>query len=63
MKDVDAEKLRSIRHDVKNQLSSIRLAIETLKYEVTEPTEDFNFCIETIASSASKIDELLKPLN
>jgi len=59
-KKVDEETLRALRHDIKNQLSSIHLALETLRYEITDPTDDFNFCIETIFSSAAKINELLK---
>ncbi|MES2810599.1 MAG: histidine kinase dimerization/phospho-acceptor domain-containing protein [Bacteroidota bacterium] len=57
---VDAESLRMLRHDIRNQLSSIHLALETLRYEVADPTEDINYCIETISSSAKKINELLK---
>jgi nitrogen fixation/metabolism regulation signal transduction histidine kinase len=58
--DIDA--LRLIKHDIKNQLSNIHLALETIRYEISTPTEDFNFCIETIAASASKIDALIKKL-
>ncbi len=58
-KPVDAETLRTLRHDIKNQLSSIHLALETLKYEIENPTEDFNFCIDTIFAASAKINELL----
>lgn len=57
---VDAETMRMLRHDIKNQLSNIHLALETLRYEIPKPTDDFNFCMETIFSSAAKINELLK---
>ena len=59
-KPVDAETMRTLRHDIKNQLSNIHLALETLKYEISDPTEDTTYCIETIFSSAAKINELLK---
>jgi nitrogen-specific signal transduction histidine kinase len=59
-KPVDAETMRMLRHDIKNQLSNIHLALETLKYEISDPNEDTTFCIETIFSSAAKINELLK---
>lgn len=59
---VDNQSLRLIKHDIKNQLSNIHLALDSLKYEVANPTEDFNFCIETIVASALKIDELVKEL-
>lgn len=56
------EALRVLKHDIKNQLSNIHLAVETMRYEVNDPTEDFNFCITTIMTSAAKIDALLKGL-
>jgi nitrogen fixation/metabolism regulation signal transduction histidine kinase len=59
-KPVDAETMRMLRHDIKNQLSNIHLALETLKYEISDPNEDITFCLETIFSSAAKINELLK---
>ena len=57
---VENEAMRTLRHDIKNQLSNIHLALETLRFEVPEPTDDFNFCLETIFSSAAKINDLLK---
>lgn len=57
---IDAETLRTIRHDIKNQLSNISLALEALEYENTKPSEDFTFCINTISTSARHIDELIK---
>ena len=54
--------LRLIKHDIKNQLSNIHLALESIKYDVSEPNEDVQFCIDTIAASALKIDALLKEL-
>jgi nitrogen fixation/metabolism regulation signal transduction histidine kinase len=60
---VDAETLRVIKHDIKNQLSNIQLAIENMRYEVTNPTDDFTFCLDIITTSSAKIDALLKPLN
>ena len=59
-KPVDAETLLVMRHDIKNQLSNIHLALETLRFEIPDATEDFNFCISIISTSASKINELLK---
>ena len=57
---VDAEVLSTLRHDIKNQLSNIHMALETLRYETPNPSEDFSFCMETIFTSAAKINELLK---
>jgi nitrogen fixation/metabolism regulation signal transduction histidine kinase len=55
----DEEMLSKLRHDIKNQLSNIHMALETLRYETPNPSEDFTFCMETIFSSAAKINELL----
>lgn len=56
---VDAEVMRRLRHDIKNQLSTIHMALDTLKYEVPDPSEDFTFCINTILTSVTKINDLL----
>jgi len=58
----NTEALRLLKHDIKNQLSNIHLAVETIKYEVTDPTEDFTFCLNSLKISAEKIDALLKNL-
>ena len=58
-KPVDAESLRKLKHDIKNQLSNIHLAIDALQHEVPYPTDDYTFCITTISDSSLKIDELL----
>ncbi|MBC7400541.1 MAG: hypothetical protein H7289_11395 [Mucilaginibacter sp.] len=57
---VDAEVMSKLRHDIKNQLSNIHMALETIRYETPNPSEDFSFCMETIFISAAKINELLK---
>jgi hypothetical protein len=48
-----------LRHDIKNQLSNIVLAVEQLKYEITEPTEDCAFYLEAIATSCKNINDIL----
>jgi len=58
-KPIDAEALRMLQHDIKNQLSNIHLALENLRYEITDPTNDANFFMETILISAEKINDLL----
>ncbi|MFD2143958.1 histidine kinase dimerization/phospho-acceptor domain-containing protein [Mucilaginibacter antarcticus] len=54
------EALSKLRHDIRNQLSNIHLALETLKYEIAEPTEDITYCLNTIQGSAHKINELIR---
>jgi nitrogen-specific signal transduction histidine kinase len=58
---VDEEMLRTLRHDIKNQLSNIHLALENLRYDIPNLSEDCNFYIDTIFESAAKINELLTP--
>ncbi|MFD2872555.1 hypothetical protein ACFS5N_08760 [Mucilaginibacter ximonensis] len=58
-KGLDAETFKMLRHDIKNQLSNIHLALDTLKYEVAEPSEDFLYCLESVFTSAAKINELI----
>jgi hypothetical protein len=60
-KPVEDEAMIRLRHDINNQLSNINLALETLRYEIPEPTEDSTFCINAINTSVEKIKELLKP--
>ncbi|MDO3642316.1 MAG: hypothetical protein ACTHMI_10315 [Mucilaginibacter sp.] len=55
--------LRALKHDVKNQLSNILLAIEQLRYEIPEMTEDCVFYLDSISLSSAKIDTLLKEVD
>ena len=56
----DGDKLHTLRHDIKNQLSNINLALEQLRYEIPNPTSDAVFCMDTIAMSSAQINSLLK---
>ena len=51
--------LKMLKHDVKNQLSGIQLALEGLRYEVEDLDGDFQLYLDSIAESAMKIDKLL----
>jgi nitrogen fixation/metabolism regulation signal transduction histidine kinase len=53
------ENLRRLKHDIKNQLSNIHLALEQLKYELPDINEDCLFYIDTISTSSTKINDLL----
>ncbi|MBD1385099.1 hypothetical protein IDJ75_07400 [Mucilaginibacter rigui] len=48
-----------LKHDIRNQLSNIQLALEGLKYEVDDPKGDLNLYFDSLSQSAKKIDELL----
>ena len=61
-KQVSEEQMRTFKHDVKNQLSNVHLALEQLRYEVENPTEDCVFYMDTIAMSCTKINALLKSM-
>ena len=51
--------LRMLKHDIKNQLSNIILAIDQLRYELPEPSADCIFYMDTIAASCNNINTLL----
>lgn len=57
--ETETDKQRVIRHDIKNQLSNIYLAIEALRYEIADPSDDCTFYIDSIAASAAKINSIL----
>jgi len=58
---VDAEALKTLKHDIRNQLSNINLALEQLQYEIPEPTtDDCRFYLRTIGMSSDKIKQLLE---
>ncbi|GAA3970775.1 hypothetical protein [Mucilaginibacter dorajii] len=53
------ETLRKLKHDIKNQLSNIHLALEQLKYELPDMPGDSLFYIDMINTSSTKINDLL----
>jgi len=58
-----AEMLRTLRHDIKNQLSNIHMAVEQLRYEVPDPSEDCKFYMDSILTSSETINNLLADLS
>jgi len=59
-KTVDEQDLHLFKHDIKNQLSNIHLALEQLRYELNNPSTDCIFYMDTIAMSCTKINSLIK---
>ena len=58
------DKVRRVRHDIRNQLSNINLSIEQLKYELPDDAaSDTSFYLNTIAVSCAKINLLLNDLD
>lgn len=62
--DNQQEKLRTVKHDIKNQLSNMYLAIDQLKYELAHSNAGSfaTFCVDTIASSCQVINQQLENL-
>jgi len=54
-----AEMLRALRHDIKNQLSNIHMAVEQLRYEIPDPSEDCKFYMDSIIMSSETINKVL----
>lgn len=50
------------KHDVKNQLSNISLALEQLRFEIPDQNEDCKYYLDTIFTSCKKINSLLEDL-
>jgi nitrogen-specific signal transduction histidine kinase len=59
-KEAGNETMRTLKHDINNQLSNILLALEQLRYELPDPSEDCTFYIDSIAISTARINTLLK---
>jgi hypothetical protein len=59
---IDIDSLRTLKHDINNQLTNIVIALEQLKYEVPYPSEDCIFYINSISISSAKINTLLNQL-
>lgn len=51
--------IRVVRHDVKNQLSNIHLAIEQLRYEIPDISDDCKFYLDSIIKSSEIINKLI----
>jgi signal transduction histidine kinase len=49
-----------LKHDIRNQLSNIQLALEGLKYEVDNQNGELDLYFDSMAQSAKKIDKLLE---
>jgi hypothetical protein len=62
-KGVEHDSLRVLRHDINNQLSNILLALEQLRFEIPDATEDCLFYLDSISMSSAKINTLLKQVD
>ena len=58
-KPLSGEAFEMLKHDIRNQLSNIQLALEGLKYEVDDEGKDLSLYFDSMAQSAKKIDKLL----
>lgn len=58
----ESESLNTLKHDIKNQLSNIILAISQLEYELPGKNADQQFYLDTINDSCKKINTLLSEI-
>ncbi len=58
----EMQQLREFKHDVKNQLSNMYLAIDQLRFEVDKMDDKTfaAFCVDTIANSCAAINKQLE---
>lgn len=61
-KGIGPEVLRTLRHDIKNQLSNIHLAVEQLRYEIPDISEDCTFYLDSIIKSSEVINKRVTDL-
>ncbi len=54
------DELKMLKHDIKNQLSNIMIAVEQLRYELPNANNDCAFYMDAISSSCEKINLILK---
>lgn len=59
---LDTAAIKVLKHDIKNQLSNIQLAVAGLKYETAYAEADSKLYIDSIFDAALKIDQLLNAL-
>ena len=59
-KVVNNEAMRTLRHDIKNQLSNINLIIGELKYELKTSSADCHMYLDMLEKSVESIDDMLK---
>jgi signal transduction histidine kinase len=50
---------KELKHDIKNQLNNIQLALECLRYEISDTDPNLKLYMDSLSESARKIDELL----
>jgi two-component sensor histidine kinase len=58
-KSSEAQTLRTIKHDIKNQLSNVNLVLAQLKYDMKDAPADQLEYLEMMAESIIKIDAIL----
>jgi hypothetical protein len=56
----DPDALRTLKHDINNQLSNILLALDQLRYEIPDASEDCRFYLDSISMSSAKIISILE---
>ena len=56
------DSVRKLKHDVKNQLSNIILALNQLEFELPDVNADQKVYIDTINDSCKKINQLLSEI-
>ena len=56
----NGDDFKHLKHDIRNQLSGIQLAIAQLRYEIAETSTDGAFYLDTIAACCTVINTLLK---
>lgn len=59
-KTIDVKVLRTLRHDIKNQLSGMILCVEQLKFELSGAPPDQEYYLRSIGEGCENIDRFLE---
>jgi hypothetical protein len=58
-KTIPFEKIREMKHDIKNELSGMILCLEQLRFELNDPPPDWIYYMDSIGGGFSNIIKIL----
>ena len=61
-KPVNADAVRQLKHDIKNQLSGMILCLEQLRFELKDPPPDWQYYMDAIGDGCTNINKILQNL-
>ena len=59
---ISADEFKKLKHDIRNQLSNIQLALEGMRFEVSDMQGDIALYFDSMEQSAKTINKLLSDI-